>query len=60
MTILPFEDKNFWDTLELFRQRPEKTLSFVDISLLHLSNFYTVETFDIQLRKAIKLSQRNK
>lgn len=58
--ILPFENKDFWDALELFRQQPKKTLSFVDISLLYLSSFYTIETFDIPLRKVIKLSQRNK
>ncbi|MBI4359999.1 MAG: type II toxin-antitoxin system VapC family toxin [Candidatus Jacksonbacteria bacterium] len=51
--ILPFEHEDFWNTLALFRKQSQKTLSFVDISLLYLSDLYSVETFDTQLGKAI-------
>jgi predicted nucleic acid-binding protein len=50
--LLP--SSNFFTTsLAAFQNLNEKYLSFVDVSLLVLSNDFTVVTFDTQLHKAI-------
>ena len=48
------ESKNFYaETLLLFQSLKENKLSFVDVSLLHLSKKYEVRTFDKSLQKAL-------
>lgn len=48
------ESKNFYaKTLLLFQSLKENKLSFVDVSLLHLSQKYEVQTFDKNLRKVL-------
>jgi len=42
------------ETIKLFRTRSQDDLSFIDISLLFLSRFHTVHTFDKKLASAIK------
>ncbi len=49
------ESKNFYpQTLLLFQSLKENKLSFVDVSLLYLSEEYEVKTFDKDLQKMIK------
>ena len=57
---IPFlESKNFYaQTLALFQSLKENKLSFVDVSLLYLSQNYEIETFDKELQKMIQ--QNNK
>src|SRR3989344_535951 len=43
----------FEATIKLFRDLKDKKLSFVDVSLLHLSRSYEVITFDQALEKEI-------
>ncbi len=43
----------FLDTVRLFKNSAQKKLSFVDISLLFLSESYKIITFDKNLQKAI-------
>ncbi|HFC77022.1 MAG TPA: type II toxin-antitoxin system VapC family toxin [Candidatus Moranbacteria bacterium] len=52
---IPFiESKNFYaKTLLLFQSLNEDKLSFVDVSLLHLSKKYELRTFDKDLRKML-------
>ncbi len=52
---IPFiESKNFYaETLLLFQSLRENKLSFVDVSLLHLSRKYEVKTFDKNLDKVL-------
>jgi predicted nucleic acid-binding protein len=52
--ILLSEESLFWNTLTLFREKENKKLSFVDVSLLFLSSRYEVVSFDQELSKAIK------
>ncbi len=48
------ESKNFYaETLLLFQSLKENKLSFVDVSLLHLSRKYEIRTFDKNLRKVL-------
>ena len=48
------ESKNFYaETLLLFQALKENKLSFVDVSLLHLSRKYEVRTFDKDLKKVL-------
>ena len=53
---IPFlESKHFYpQTILLFQSLEENKLSFVDVSLLHLSEKYKVKTFDKDLQKMIK------
>lgn len=46
------DDKLFQETLALFYQQ-DKNLSFVDCSLLYLSQNYRIHTFDTSLEKCI-------
>lgn len=48
----------FYNTVENFIKTESKKLSFVDISLLYLSNTYKIITFDKDLAKLIKKSKR--
>ncbi len=48
------ESKNFYtETLLLFQSLKENKLSFIDVSLLHLSGKYEVRTFDKDLKKVL-------
>jgi len=55
---IPFlESKKFYpQTLLLFQSLKESKLSFVDVSLLHLSKKYKIKTFDNDLGKRLTLS----
>lgn len=48
----------FYNTVENFIKTESKKLSFVDISLLYLSNTYKIITFDKDLAKLIKKNKR--
>lgn len=52
--ILLSDPELFWGTFSLFREKENKKLSFVDVSLLFLSSKYEVVSFDRELEKAIK------
>lgn len=49
----------FFETLDLFKELNEKYLSFVDISLVHLSQSYDVQTFDKKLALEIQKIQKS-
>lgn len=55
--IVPSGDL-FTKTINLFQTLPDKSLSFVDMSLLALSRDYEVKTFDKKLAAAIKKLNR--
>jgi len=46
------------ETIKLFRTRSQDDLSFIDVSLLSLSRFHTIHTFDKKLASAIKTYDR--
>lgn len=48
----------FSEMIQYFLEHPHEHLSFIDISLLYLSQFHTVVTFDKQLASAIKKAGR--
>lgn len=52
---LPIIESSFFfiDTVHLFRSAQENHLSFVDMSLVALSDGYEIETFDKRLKKEI-------
>jgi predicted nucleic acid-binding protein len=54
ITILYSHQNFFAGTVESFRKSKNKNLSFVDISLLYLSQEHEVITFDKDLEKSIK------
>ena len=54
VTILPSSPPFLEQVMDLFVERKDKHLSFVDVSLLVLSRSYTVLTFDRTLEKEIK------
>lgn len=57
VAILYASRELFGDTVSLFRQMKGAKLSFVDASLLHLSDTHEVVTFDAALEKAIRRRQ---
>lgn len=54
VTILYSSPEFFRIVSRLFRDLKERKLSFVDVSLLHLSRAYEIVTFDEALRKEIQ------
>ncbi len=49
------ESKNFYaETILLFQSLEENKLSFVDVSLIHLSKKYKIKTFDKELQKILE------
>lgn len=52
--LLLSNDGFFHDTIGLFAKIKNNKLSFVDVSLLNLSNLYKIITFDQNLEKSIK------
>lgn len=59
VTILHSSPDFFHATVQLFRADPNKKLSFVDISLLLLSESQEVITFDRALTKAIESRRKS-
>lgn len=54
-----YSTRNFFlDTLSLFRSFKSDKLSFIDVSLLYLSLFHEVVTFDVELMKAARTFSR--
>lgn len=51
--IFQLELKEFHETIFFYQKYSRNDLSFIDVMLLYLSKQYSVETFDIHLRKAI-------
>ncbi|MBM3255901.1 MAG: type II toxin-antitoxin system VapC family toxin [Candidatus Moranbacteria bacterium] len=50
----------FWETVRRFERSSGKNLSFVDVSLVCLSDQYQIVTFDEKLKKVIKGLKINK
>jgi len=53
--VLFANEEFFLEVVKFVKKRPEKKLSFVDFSLLHLSASYELITFDKNLQKAVRL-----
>lgn len=58
ISILSLGENLLMNVLQYFLQSQHAGLSFIDVSLLYLSQFYTVVTFDKKLASAIKKAGR--
>ena len=58
VTILPSTPSFLEQVMDFFIARQDRHLSFVDVSLLLLSESYTVTTFDKKLEKEIQKKSR--
>lgn len=56
--FLSIGEQLFFEIRNFFRQEKHAGLSFTDVSLLYLSRFYTIHTFDKKLVSAIKKAGR--
>jgi predicted nucleic acid-binding protein len=58
VSVLCASDELFWTTLTIFQQQTKK-LSFVDCTLIALSKYYRVYTFDDELEKQLAINNFN-
>jgi len=52
--VLFAQDQFFLEVAIFFRKYPGKNLSFIDVALLYISQWYQVATFDNHLAGALK------